>query len=171
MKKYPPILNVGCGDKKIPDSLGVDFDPASCADVIHDLDNYPWPFPDKAFERIIAWHVIEHVRNPRRAMDEIQRICRQGATVEMATPHYSSPDSWGDMTHYSHFSLKTFEPFYKKRNEAVPFELVERKLTFGNGLPSLLGRAIAAILGYSFYEKYCCFMFRAGNMEFKFRRL
>jgi SAM-dependent methyltransferase len=170
MKEYPPILNVGCGPKKIPNSVGVDFDPQSTAEVIHDLDVFPWPFPDQTFDNIIAWHVMEHLRNPRRAMLEIQRLSRPGAIVELATPHYSSPDSWGDMTHYMHFSLKTLEPFYKNKSGTEAFELVECKLKFGNGLPSLIGRAIAAVLGYSFYEKYCCFIFRAGNMEFKLRR-
>jgi SAM-dependent methyltransferase len=168
LKEYPPILNVGCGTVKIPNSFGVDFDPKSTADVIHNLDEYPWPFPDQSFSHLIMWHVLEHLRNPRRAMDELQRICKPGATIELATPHYSSPDSWGDITHYGHFSLKTLDPFYNKSDS--PFELIERKLTFSRGLPSLIGRAIDALFGHTFYEKYCCFVFRAGNMEFKLRR-
>ena len=167
---YPPILNVGCGSQKIPGSVGVDFDPQSCADVIHDLDVFPWPFADRSFDRIICWHVLEHLHNPRRAMEEIQRMARPGAVIEIATPHYSSSDSWGDMTHYMHFSLKTFEPFCETKTGKEPFELTACRLTFGRGLPSLMGRAIAAVFGRSFYEKYCCFVFRAANMEFVLRR-
>jgi SAM-dependent methyltransferase len=163
-------LNVGCGQVKIPNSVGIDFDPQSVADIIHDLDIFPWPFPDQSFDRIVCWHVLEHLRNPRRSMGEITRLARPGAKIEIATPHYSSPDSWGDMTHYMHFSLKTFEPFYLSSQGAAPYELVERKLKFGKGLPSLMGRALAAVLGCPFYEKYCCFVFRAGNMEYEFRR-
>src|SRR5258708_29777301 len=170
MQQSPRILNVGCGSKKIPDSVGVDFDPQSCADVIHDLDNFPWPFADGAFDQIVCQHVLEHLRNPRRAMEELRRLARPGALVEIATPHYSSPDSWGDMTHYMHFSLKTFEPFYQSKAGTPPFELVVRRLFFSRGLPSLIGRAIAATLGCTFYEKYCCFVFRATNMEFTLRR-
>jgi SAM-dependent methyltransferase len=171
MSSFPPVLNIGCGQVKIPNSVGVDIDPKSCADVIHDLDIFPWPFPDQAFDRIVCWHVIEHVRNPRRTMSEIARLAKPGAKIEMATPHYSSPDSWGDMTHYHHFSLKSFQPFYIPGSGAPPiFDLVSRQLKFGRGLPSLIGRAIAAVFGLPFYEKYCCFVFRAGNMEFEFRR-
>jgi hypothetical protein len=105
-------------------------------------------------------------------MSELIRIARPGALVEIATPHYSSPDSWGDITHYMHYSLKTWEPYYHvKPDKKPPFELVSRRLTFGHGLFSLAGRAVAGVFGLSFYEKYACLVFRAGNMEFVLRRL
>ena len=56
------------------------------------------------------------------------------------------------------------------RGAKATFELVSRRLTFGKGLPSLMGRVIAAIFGLSFYEKYCCFVFRPANMEYVLRR-
>ena len=172
MAKHPTTLNVGCGQIRIPDSIGVDFDPATVADVIHDLDSFPWPFEDASFDRIVCSHVLEHLKTPWRAMNELIRIARPGALVEIATPHYSSPDSWGDITHYMHYSLKTWEPYYhRKPDKKPPFELVSRRLTFGHGLFSLAGRAIAAVFGLSFYEKYACLVFRAGNMEFVLRRL
>lgn len=170
MPGTPTTLNVGCGQIRIPDSVGVDFDPATVADVIHDLDVFPWPFPDRSFDRIVCWHVLEHLRVPWRAMKEIERLARPGARVEIATPHYSSPDSWGDITHYMHYSLKTLEPYYRRKDGTAPFELVSRRLTFGHGLFGLLARAIAAVFGLSFYEKYVCLVFRAGNMEFVLRR-
>ncbi len=170
MSQTPSILNVGCGQVRIPGAIGIDFDPQSCADVIHDLDRYPWPFEDRSFDRILCSHVLEHLRDPRRAMQEIQRIVRPNGTVEIATPHYSSPESWGDLTHYMHFSLKSFEPFYQRGNRQEAFDLVSCRLGFGKGIPSLLGRLLAAALGLSFYEKYCCFLFPGRNMEFLLRR-
>jgi SAM-dependent methyltransferase len=110
MGDVPSTLNVGCGQIRIPNSVGVDFDPGTVADVIHDLDVFPWPFPDRSFDRIVCSHVLEHLRTPWRAMKELERLARPGALVEIATPHYSSPDSWGDITHYMHYSLKTWEP-------------------------------------------------------------
>jgi SAM-dependent methyltransferase len=171
MNPLPPTLNVGCGMVRIPDSIGVDFDPETRADVIHDLDHLPWPFPDRAFQRIVCSHVLEHLRDPRRCLLELHRVAQSGATIEIATPHYSSPESWGDITHYMHFSLKTFEPFYQEGNRKKRFELVSIQLLFGRGLPSLLGRCIAACFGLSFYEKYFCFIFPARNMKFVLRCL
>lgn len=171
MSNLPSILNVGCGQVRIPGSVGVDFDPATTADVIHDLDVFPWPFPDRSFDRIVCWHVLEHLKTPWRAMKELERLARPGAKVELATPHYSSPDSWGDITHYMHYSLKTWEPYYRRKEGQAPFELVSRRLTFGHGLFSLIGRATAAVFGLSFYEKYVCLVFRAGNIEIVLRRV
>lgn len=170
MGDAPSILNVGCGQIRIPGSIGVDFDPGTVADVIHDLDVFPWPFADRSFDRIVCSHVLEHLRTPWRAMKELERLARPGALVEIATPHYSSPDSWGDITHYMHYSMKTWEPYYRRKDGRPPFELVSRRLTFGRGLPSLAARAIAAVLGLSFYEKYACLVLRAGNIEVVLRR-
>ncbi len=173
MANPPSTLNVGCGQIRIADSIGIDFDPETVADVIHDLEVFPWPFPDRSFDRIVCSHVLEHLRAPWRAMRELTRLARPGARVEIATPHYSSPDSWGDITHYMHYSLKTWEPYYRPQKPGVPapFELLSRRLTFGRGLPSLAGRMIAAACGLSFYEKYVCLILRAGNMEFVLRRV
>ncbi len=170
MANAPTTLNVGCGQIRIPESIGVDFDPGTVADVIHDLDVFPWPFADASFDRIVCSHVLEHLKTPWKAMQELTRLARPGALVQIATPHYSSPDSWGDITHYMHYSLKTWEPYYQRKDGTAPFELVTRRLTFGHGFPSLTARAIAAVFGLSFYEKYCCLVFRAGNMEFTLRR-
>lgn len=170
MNKPVATLNVGCGAVRIPGSIGVDFDPQSCADVIHDLEQFPWPFADESFDRIVCSHVLEHLRNPRRAIQEIRRMARPGALVLIGTPHYSSQDSWGDLTHYMHFSVKSFEPFYQPHNRQESFVLISRRLTFGRGIPSLIGRAIAAVFGLSFYEKYFCFVFPARNMEFVLQR-
>jgi SAM-dependent methyltransferase len=163
-------LDVGCGRYKTPGAIGVDFDPESNADVIHDLDVFPWPFEDARFDRIVCKHVLEHLHWPVKAMEELLRLARPGATIEIATPHYSSPDSWGDITHYMHYSLKTLEPYYEAKRENPPLELVSRRLTFGNSLFALLGRAVAGVFGLSFYEKYVCFVLRAHNMEFVLRK-
>jgi hypothetical protein len=35
------ILDVGCGQNKFPGAIGIDANPRSHADVIHDLGNFP----------------------------------------------------------------------------------------------------------------------------------
>ena len=54
-------LDVGCGIHKQPGAIGIDRNPASRADVLADLDRFPYPFADSAFDRLTAIHVIEHV--------------------------------------------------------------------------------------------------------------
>jgi hypothetical protein len=37
-------LDVGCGINKLPGSIGIDRNPAGRADVICELDQFPYPF-------------------------------------------------------------------------------------------------------------------------------
>ena len=55
------ILDIGCGRHKTPGAIGLDSNPRSDADVIHDLDTIPYPFPDGEFDLIVGNQVIEHV--------------------------------------------------------------------------------------------------------------
>ena len=55
------ILDVGCGQNKFEGAIGLDSNPRSHADVIHDLGSFPYPFEANQFDEIICRHVIEHV--------------------------------------------------------------------------------------------------------------
>ncbi len=55
------ILDVGCGWNKTPGAVGMDSNPKTHADVIHDLGNIPYPFADDEFDEIVCRHVAEHV--------------------------------------------------------------------------------------------------------------
>ena len=63
------ILDVGCGIHKQPGSIGLDRNPDSRADVLADLDRFPYPFADSSFDRLTAIHVIEHVDDVIRTME------------------------------------------------------------------------------------------------------
>ena len=55
----PDILDLGCGNKKRPGAIGIDVNPRCDADVIHDLNAFPYPFAESAFDEIYADNVIE----------------------------------------------------------------------------------------------------------------
>ena len=76
-------LDVGCGIHKQPGSIGLDNNPASRADVLADLDHFPYPFADSSFDRLTAIHVIEHVTDVIRTMEEFHRLVRPGGTVRL----------------------------------------------------------------------------------------
>jgi len=78
------ILDVGCGRAKYPGAIGLDVNPLTDADVIADLNRFPWPFPDSTFDRVLCHHIVEHVTDLVRFMEEIHRIARPGALVEIA---------------------------------------------------------------------------------------
>ena len=105
------ILDVGCGVNKYPGAIGVDRLAGTHADVRCDLDRFPYPFKDDAFDHVRAVHVIEHVANVIRTMEEFHRLLRPGGEVYIATPHYTDFSSFCDPTHRWHlnsFSLRYF---------------------------------------------------------------
>lgn len=105
------ILDVGCGINKKAGSIGIDVNPASRADVLCDLDRFPYPFRDSSFDGLQAIHVIEHVTDVVRSMEEFHRLVRAGGEVLIVTPHYTDYSSFCDPTHKHHlnsFSLRYF---------------------------------------------------------------
>lgn len=105
------LLDVGCGLNKLPGALGIDRNARTRADVLVDLDRFPYPFRDNAFDDLQAIHVIEHLSDVIRALEEFHRIVRPGGEVFLVTPHYTDFSSFCDPTHRWHlnsFSLRYF---------------------------------------------------------------
>jgi hypothetical protein len=177
------VLDVGCGRAKTPGALGIDARASSAADVVHDLDVRPWPPPASAFDRIVCRHVLEHVADPIGFMEEIHRVGRAGASVELVTPHFSSRFSYTDPTHRRHLSLSSFDFFVEAPPfrpsllsraletqspardfyPAVRFEMRSRHLRFA--LPyRVLGLQWLANRFPHFYEGYCAFVVPARDL-------
>ena len=114
------ILDVGCGWNKTPGAVGIDANPKTHADVIHDLGSIPYPFPDDEFDDIICRHVAEHVPDVMAFVAELHRITRPGGRILIVTPHYSNPDWATDPTHRNHFNSYSFNCFVEDR-QLFPF--------------------------------------------------
>lgn len=114
------MLDVGCGWNKTPGAVGIDANPKTHADVIHDLGSIPYPFPDNEFDEIICRHVAEHVPDVMSFIAELHRITKPGGRITITTPHYSNPDWATDPTHRNHFNSYTFNCFIEDR-QLFPF--------------------------------------------------
>lgn len=109
------ILDVGCGANKYEGAIGLDNNPRTAADVIHDLGEVPYPFPDDEFDLIVARHVIEHVPDVMAFVGELYRITKPGGRIRLVTPHYTNPDWATDPTHRNHFNSYSFNTFMPER--------------------------------------------------------
>jgi SAM-dependent methyltransferase len=105
------VLELGCGRKKRAGAIGVDILADSDADVVHDLDVFPYPFGDDEWDRILCFDVLEHVQHFVACVEEIWRIARPGATVEVSGPFMSSVNYFSDPTHRRAFTSRTFDYF------------------------------------------------------------
>lgn len=169
------ILDVGCGIRKYPGSLGIDNNPASKADVLCDLDHPPYPFRDSSFDEIRVIHVIEHVSNVIGAMEEFHRLARPGGKIVLATPHYTDFSSFCDPTHRWHLNSYSFRYFGNDNAGFGYYSPVRLREIFVH--VRLL--AIWRYLGFEllvnhwprfrkFWEHYLCFVVRGKVMEFEF---
>lgn len=109
------VLELGCGHAKTPGAFGVDRLPGSDADLIHDLDRFPYPLEDSAWDRVICRDVLEHVADFVRTMEEIWRVARAGAEVDITGPFMSSVNYYSDPTHRRCFTSRSFDYFISGR--------------------------------------------------------
>lgn len=124
------LLELGCGFSKAPGAFGVDILPGSQADLIHNLNVFPYPLLDASWDRIICHDVLEHVDDFIRTMEEIWRIATPDATVEVHAPFMSSVNYFSDPTHKRAFTSRSFDYFVdgtaaaKLRYSSARFELL-----------------------------------------------
>lgn len=111
------ILDIGAGPFKYPGSISIDFNPNSNPDVLWDLNNYPWPFKDNEFDIVYSSHCLEHLNDPKKALEEIWRISKPNAKLILIVPHFSSRLAWGDVEHKRAFSSGLFYNFSDEYKE------------------------------------------------------
>ena len=107
----PLKLNLGSGKLRIAGYSNVDREPGPDVEVVWNLMEHPWPFPDDSVQAITAWHVLEHLPGYgfEEAMTEIHRILEPGGTVYIKVP-YREPGPYNPF-HFRVFDRTTFTPW------------------------------------------------------------
>jgi SAM-dependent methyltransferase len=174
------VLDIGCGVNKVPGAIGMDANSRTDADVIHDLDNLPYPFADDQFDEVIGRHVIEHVRDPLAVMIELHRITSHGGLVRLVAPHWTNPDWATDLTHRNHLNSYSFRnltderavfPFYttvRFRQRRVFVSLLNLWKPFGlELLVNLDNRFPRARFIRKFWEQYLNAIVRGKEIHYE----
>ncbi|HYK17869.1 MAG TPA: methyltransferase domain-containing protein [Bryobacteraceae bacterium] len=168
-------LDVGCGIKKFPGAIGIDRNPRTRADVICDLDRVPYPFRDNSFANLRAIHVIEHVSDVVRAMEEFYRIVIPGGRILLVTPHYTDFSSFCDPTHRWHLNTFSFRYFGEDHGGFGYYSQARFRETRVRVKLLALWRYLGfeLLVNYfprfrQFWEHYLCFVIRGKVMEFEF---
>ena len=74
------VLDLGCGKKKRPGAIGVDYSDRHNADVIHDLNVFPYPFEGDSIDQVYLDNVLEHLNKLMRVMEGVHRLTKLGGT-------------------------------------------------------------------------------------------
>lgn len=122
-------LNLGCGEFKKPGYINHDSEAHLHPDVVHDLDVFPYPFPDNHFTVVEADHVFEHLRYPFKTMREMARIMAPGGRLIIRVPHFSRGFTHAD--HKCGFDVSFplyFNPTFKGGYTGMPWRLDSMQL-------------------------------------------
>jgi SAM-dependent methyltransferase len=142
------VLEMGCGPKRLwPGSVAIDVNPRSRADIIHDLNETPWPFSDNSFDIVIAEHVVEHLDNVIKTVEEVHRILKPGGVWYVEVPHFSSHHHHTDPTHRHAFGARSFDYFVPAAGGVYLFhyanaDFKKRLARLNGGKKSLLHRLL-----------------------------
>ena len=156
----------------------MDRNRASRADVLADLDRFPYPFRDNSFDQLRAVHVIEHLADVIGAVEEFHRMVKPGGSIYIATPHYTDFSSFCDPTHRWHLNSYSFRYFgedhggfgYYSSARLREISIRVRLLALWRylGFELLVNRFRRV---RRFWEHYLCFVVRGKAIEFEFEVL
>ena len=130
-------LNLGCGDSPLEGYFNVDIAERPGVDAAIDLERLPWPLPDDHFTEIQCLNVLEHLGDTIGTVEEMWRVCRDGAEIHIRVPYWNSRWAWMDPQHKRAFQECTFDffdptkkygrerPYYAKARFKVEYVLFE----------------------------------------------
>ena len=131
-------LHLGCGKDIRKGFINVDLVNLPGVDVWFDLNKFPWPFGDNQFEEVISIATFEHLDNLVKVMEEVYRISKPNAIIDIRVPHFSSLGAFRDPTHKNFFTYYTFDYFDKDFEynfySNARFKIIDRKIIYGKGL-------------------------------------
>lgn len=126
-------INLGCGQDIRVGWVNVDFRDLEGVDIVHNLDKFPYPFKDNSVDEIWMEHILEHLDNPIRCLEELFRISKPSAKITISVPHWSHFMSYCDFTHKRVCSSASFLYYEINKpsqySKLADFEVISKKFT------------------------------------------
>jgi len=179
MQKKQLTLDLGCGNKKRPGTVGVDFNDRTAADVIHDLNVFPYPFEDASVDHVYLDNTLEHLDDVLRVMEEVYRIVKPGGTVKVIVPYFRSLWAFIDPTHRHFFTVSSFA-FYDpdhiicQRYDYTLARFKTEKIVFNETLQSSPFKSMMMAIANRWpwrYEYHLSHLYPLDDITYYLRRL
>jgi SAM-dependent methyltransferase len=138
-------LNIGAGNDIKDGFINHDIVRLPGISIVHDLNQYPWPWKANSINKIEIMDVLEHLDDFVLAMEEIYRILKPKGIVRMRVPYWNHSCAYIDPTHKRGFHEQTFDFFdikskiYSQRGyyTKARFLVISKSLVLTPGYPYL----------------------------------
>lgn len=114
-------LNLGCGPRPIEGYLNIDTVADFAPDRVMDLEITPWDLPDDCAEEVLLNHVLEHLGASTASflavMQELYRVCADGARLSINVPHPLHEHFRTDPSHVRRITPQTLSMFSRAECE------------------------------------------------------
>ena len=173
------ILDPGCGNKKRDGTIGVDFNERTKADIIHDLNKFPYPFESQSIDKIYIDNTLEHLESPLSVMEELFRIVKEKGLVKVIVPYFRSSSAFTDPTHTKFFTVESFSYYDPdhvicKRYDYTLARFKIEKILFHEHLNNGFLKEIIVKIANKWplkYERYLSHFIPLDEISFFLRRL
>lgn len=165
-------LHLGSGPDYLDGWTNVDLVDAYSPDVVHDLEDTPWPFPTGGVDEILANHVVEHISDQTAFWNEVCRVLTPGGACTVTVP--TGLDAAADPTHATEWTWRT--PKYIGQGGPrwglnQPLEVDDRDLEFHGHGP---GKALTPLANAA-ADRWPLFAastpWQSGELTVRFRRV
>jgi len=97
---------------------GLDIRPGPGVDVVGSV--YELPFEDEAFDLVLCMVVMEHLEDPKKAIEEMKRVLKPGGRILVSVPFlFPIHDAPGDYWRFTKYGLQIlFKEWEIERLEA-----------------------------------------------------
>lgn len=104
-------LNLGAGNDVRAGFINHDIVQLDGIDLVHNLNEFPWPIKDKSIDEVLAIDLLEHLDDFMKAMEEVYRIMKPGGIFRIRVPYWNSWCTHSDPTHRRGFHELRFHFF------------------------------------------------------------
>jgi hypothetical protein len=107
------LLDLGSGEARRKGFVHMDVRPLDGIDIVHDLEDFPWPIDDEECLTVIGSHIFEHIKPwlTIQFMNEIWRITKYDGQLALSMPYGVGRGYQQDPTHCNPANEATWQYF------------------------------------------------------------
>ena len=101
-------LGSGSGLKTIHNCIDIDYPE-------WDANKDRLPFEDNSIDVVRSYHFLEHIKNAKFVLEEVDRVLKPGGIMNNVVPYANSNAQFSSLDHVSFFNEKTFHRLFNEK--------------------------------------------------------